>query len=222
MTSAEAIQELLASPELPNAVAQLSTALDSEKLRRERFYDEITPSMKAEFINGEVIVHSPVTLDHLQVSRNIMRMLDAYVAGQALGQVYPEKALIALTRNDYEPNIAYFKQEKADLFQVKQTKFPAPDLVVEIISPSTEKRDRGIKFIDYAAHGIREYWIVDPDARQLEQYKLDGESYKLVLKSGSGELESFVVEGFKIPIQAVFDSRLALQALKQFLQNWPD
>ena len=221
MTSAEAIQELLASPEFPNAVAQLSTILEVEKQRRERFYDEITPSMKAEFINGEVIVHSPVALQHLQVSRNIMRMLDGYVAGKAMGQVFPEKALIALTRNDYEPDISYFGKEKADRFKANQSKFPAPDLVVEILSPSTEQRDRGIKFQDYAAHGVQEYWIVDPERQVLEQYQLQSGTYKLVLKSGTGELKSFVVEGFKIPVPAIFDSGLALQTLKQFLEGWP-
>jgi Uma2 family endonuclease len=221
MTSAEAIQELLASPELPNAVAQLSTILESEKQRRERFYDEITPSMKAEFINGEVIVHSPVTLSHLQASRNIMRMLDGYVAGQALGQVFPEKALIALTRNDYEPDISYFAKEKADKFSATQATFPPPDLIVEVLSPSTERRDRGIKFKDYAAHGVQEYWIVNPDARELELYRLEGGAYQLALKSGSGDVESFVVPGFTIPIKAIFDSELALQTLKQILQSWP-
>lgn len=218
MTSAEAIQELLASPALPNAVAQLSTALDSEKQRRERFYDEITPSMKAEFINGEVIVHSPVTLNHLNASRNIMRLLDPYVAHRGVGQVFSEKALIALTRNDYEPDITFFRKEKADRFRGDQTKFPAPDLIVEILSPSTEQRDRGIKFKDYAAHGVQEYWILNADDKELEQYQLQGSIYKLVLKSNSGEVQSSVVQGFKIPIQAVFDSDLALRTLKQILQ----
>ena len=221
MTSAEAIQELLASPEFPNAVAQLSTILEVEKQRRERFYDEITPSMKAEFINGEVIVHSPVALKHLEVSRNIMRMLDAYVAGKAIGQVFPEKALIALTRNDYEPDISYFTREKADRFKANQSKFPAPDLVVEILSPSTEQRDRGIKFRDYAAHGVQEYWLVDPERQELEQYSLASGAYRLVLKSGAGELESIVVEGFEIPIKAIFDAGLALQTVKQFVEGWP-
>jgi hypothetical protein len=61
VSSAEAIQELLDSPELPKAVERLAAVVDSERERRERFYDEIARSMKAEFINGEVIVHSPVS-----------------------------------------------------------------------------------------------------------------------------------------------------------------
>ena len=96
--------------------------------------------MKAEFINGEVIVHSRVTLNDLNASRNIMLLLDGYVTNLALGQVFSEKALVAMTRNDYEPDITFFTKEKALQFHCNQTKFPAPDLIVEILSPSTEQR----------------------------------------------------------------------------------
>jgi Uma2 family endonuclease len=218
MTSAEAIQELLASPELPIAVERLSTALESEKQLRAKFYEEITPSMKAEFINGEVVMHSPVSLNHLNAARNIMRLLDGYVAHRALGQVYSEKALIALTRNDYEPDITFFSEEKATHFTSAQTKFPAPDLIVEVISPSTEHRDRGIKFKDYAAHGVREYWIVNAEAKEVEQYRLEAKNYKLALKSNSGDVQSSVLAGFRIPIPALFDGDLAFRTLKEMLR----
>ena len=218
MTSAEAIQELLASPELPSAVAQLSSILESERQRRERFYEEITPEMKAEFINGEVIVHSPVTLNHLNASANLLLLLRAYARKKELGQVYAEKALVVLARNDYEPNITFFRNEKAALFEGDQLKFPAPDLAIEILSPSTEQRDRGIKFTDYAAHGVQEYWIVNTESRQVEQYRLEQGAYKLVVKSNSGDVESSVVKSFKIPVRAIFDNDLALETLKSFLQ----
>ena len=217
MTSAEAIQELLASPELPNAVAQLSSILESERRRRERFYEEITPEMKAEFINGEVIVHSPVTLNHLNASANLLLLLRAYARRKEMGQVYSEKALVVLARNDYEPDITFYSNEKAARFEGDQLKFPAPDLAIEILSPSTEQRDRGIKFKDYATHGVQEYWIVNAESRQVEQYRLEQGSYKLVVKSNSGDVESSVITGFRIPVRAIFDNDLALETLKGFL-----
>ncbi|WP_372632560.1 Uma2 family endonuclease [Cohnella sp.] len=55
----------------------------------------------------------------------------------------------------------------------------APDLVVEILSPSTRKRDKVVKAAAYAKHQVPEYWLVDPEARTLEQYRLDGERYEL-------------------------------------------
>ncbi len=81
-----------------------------------------------------------------------------------------KKVIIELTRNSYEPNICYFRKELADTFTDNQMLFPAPDFIVEILSPSTEKIDREIKFRDYAQHGVREYRIIDPDKETVEQY----------------------------------------------------
>ena len=69
--------------------------------------------------------------------------------------------MITLTRNDYEPDICFFRKDKSDNFTEDQVLFPAPDLVIEVLSDSTEKRDRGVKFKDYQAHKIEEYWIID-------------------------------------------------------------
>ncbi len=60
------------------------------------------------------------------------------------------------------PDICYFMAEKASQFSEDQVLFPAPDLVVAVLSESTKSNDRGIKFKDYEAHGIVEYWLVDP------------------------------------------------------------
>ena len=100
------------------------------------------------------------------------------------------------------------------IFPVTRCFFPAPDLVVEILSPSTKARDRGIKFKDYQAHGINEYWIIDPKDETLEQYHLFGEEYQLILKSAVGDVKSFAVEGFQIPIRAIFDDAENLKAIQ--------
>lgn len=97
--------------------------------------------------------------------------------------------------------------------------FPAPDLVVEVLSPSTEERDRGIKFEDYAAHGVGEYWLIDPDVETIEQYRLSGETYELVMKSRSGEIECAMIDGFTIPVRAVFDDEINQSALRLFLAS---
>ena len=64
--------------------------------------------------------------------------------------------LVGLTRNDFEPDIVFYGAEKAAALRPDQTTFPPPDLIVEVLSESTEARDRGIKMEDYAAHGVRE------------------------------------------------------------------
>jgi Uma2 family endonuclease len=135
-----------------------------------------------------------------------------------LGYVGFEKIMVSLTRNDYEPDICFFGTAKAAAFTPDQMRFPAPDLVVEVISESTERNDRGVKFEDYAAHGVQEYWIIDPDAETLEQYRLpeDSDAYQLVIKAMTGQVRSFAIPGFEVPVRAIFDpdaNQAALQTL---------
>lgn len=81
----------------------------------------------------------------------------------------------------------------------------APDLIVEILSPSTAKIDRGYKFDLYERCGVREYWIVDPQAQFLEVYNLDNGRY---LRTGLFETRqafNSVVLGFEVQLEALFE-----------------
>ena len=134
-----------------------------------------------------------------------------------------EKVMISLTRNDYEPDIVYFKKEKADLFTAGQVLFPAPDFVVEILSKKTALTDRTTKKEDYAAHGIGEYWIIDPQKQIIEQYLLISETdtsyFKPYIYRIGDDISSRVIEGFTIPVQAVFDEAVNLKTLTQIMQS---
>ena len=221
MIESEVFQKLTHRPDLPILVAQLNQFMDAERKARLQFRQDITPSVKAEFIAGEVIMHSPAKAKHLKATGRLVKLIDTFVAKNQLGQVFTEKALITLTRNDYEPDIVYFARDKAEQFHENQMEFPAPDFVVEVLSSSTEIRDRGIKFTDYAMHSIREYWIVDCDEQTIEQYVLrDGNAvYHLAQKMHGGTLESTVVIGLKVPVAAVFDDAENLRAIELILKS---
>ena len=212
------LKQLLDSPRLPFIARRIDAVLADEKRRRRQFYAQISEEDKAEFINGEIVMHSPVRLRHNVSSKRLLVLMDAYVNSRRLGYVGFEKIMVSLTRNDYEPDICYFNPAKAAPFTPDQMRFPAPDLVVEVISESTEQNDRGVKFDDYAAHGVAEYWIIDPDAETLEQYLLPegGDVYRLAIKAMTGQVRSAAIPGFEIPVRAIFDpevSQAALQAL---------
>jgi Uma2 family endonuclease len=212
------VQDLL---EHPNAILLMKEAkaiLNHEAQKRIDFYNTITEQEKAEFINGEIILHSPVKLKHNKVSKYILKLLDNYVDEHNLGYVGIEKVLIALTRNDYEPDICFFGNEKSENFQPNQMRFPAPDLVVEILSKSTEFRDRGIKFEDYEAHRVSEYWLVDTDLKVVEQYILVNDKYELRLKASEAVIESLAIKDFKVSIPSFFDLELNKSALKEILK----
>lgn len=212
-----ALKPLLESPQLPAYVREMQRLLDEESEKREAFYDWLTPNVKAEFINGEIVVQSPAKKRHTDVSMNLSALLRAYVEMNDLGFVGAETVLISLTRNDYLPDICYFGREKAAELEPEQVKYPAPDFIVEVLSPSTAEVDRGIKFEDYAAHGVAEYWLVDPEIETVEQYVLQDDHYELLLKVKSGNLTSEIIGGFKIPVEAIFDSKVKNQVLAQLL-----
>ena len=174
------MEQIKQKPNLKILVDELNQIIEDENKRREEFYDAITESDKAEFINGEIVMHSPVKWEHLGIGGNLFMLMKAFCMKNNLGQVHSEKIMIHLNRNSYEPDIVFFTKEKAEKFTQKQMLFPAPDLVVEVLSPTTENNDRGIKFIDYALHGVQEYWLIDPTHQSVEQYLLqDGDNYEL-------------------------------------------
>jgi Uma2 family endonuclease len=208
------VSEIMNVPDAYLVLQAVQKALDEERERRLKFYNDVTEQEKSEFINGKIVVHSPVKMKHNKASLNLAQLMNIYVCTHDLGLVGIEKIMITLTRNDYEPDICFFRKEKAMMLTADQTLFPAPDLVVEILSTSTEARDRGVKFDDYQAHGIEEYWIIDPETETLEQYHLVDEEYKLIIKAPSIDVQSFAIEGFQIPIRAIFDDAENLKAIQ--------
>ncbi|MBO9614529.1 MAG: Uma2 family endonuclease [Dyadobacter sp.] len=209
------VSEIMNVPDAYLVLDAVQKALDEERKRRLKFYNDITEQEKTEFINGTIVVHSPVKMKHNKASLRLAQLINIYVCKHDLGFVGIEKIMITLTRNDYEPDICFFRKDKATMLTADQTLFPAPDLVVEVLSASTESRDRGVKFDDYQAHGIEEYWIIDPENETLEQYHLIGDEYKLILKAPNIDVSSFAIKGFQIPIRAIFDDAENLKAIQK-------
>ncbi|CAN5134532.1 Uma2 family endonuclease [soil metagenome] len=200
---------------------EIQVALNEERKKREAFYNDITDEFKVEFINGEVMMHSPVKKMHNEATGLLFHLIDLFVRKNKLGFVGIEKIMTALTRNDYEPDICFFGRQKADQFDRKQTLFPAPDLVIEVLSDGTAKRDRGIKFQDYQAHGVEEYWIIDADEPFIEQYHLVDGQYQLILKASEGNIRSFALPGFVMHVQAAFDEAINMQTMAAIFQSQP-
>lgn len=199
------LDALLDAPDLPELIGEAQRARGREKRLREKFYADITPEHKWEFIQGEVIMHSPALNRHLLASERLFNLLSAYVRVHQIGAVRHEKAMTSFPRNDYEPDVMFFGPAKAALIDPDTLKFPIPDFIAEVLSPSTEARDRGIKFRDYALHGVAEYWIIDPVAETVEPYLLADDVYPPVSPQTEGLLTSDVVPGFQIPVRALFD-----------------
>ncbi|MCB0521041.1 MAG: Uma2 family endonuclease [Lewinellaceae bacterium] len=215
------VDKIMAEPGALLIVQAANDRLKNEQQRRQAFYDLITEDDKAEFVNGEIIFHSPVVKVHNAVTKYLLKLLDTFVEEHDLGFVGVEKILTKFTRNDYEPDICFFGNEKASLFHDNQLFFPVPDFVVEVLSKSSQKaieHDTVTKHKDYELQGVAEYWIVDPHERVVEQHLLENGTYRLVLKSGEGTIHSQAVKGFSIPIAAIFDKKENRKALLNMLK----
>ena len=219
------LAKLLQRPDLPLLADAINRHLADERQRRARFREEITPSMKAEFINGVVIMHSLAQLRHLRVTRRSAVLLDLFAQEHGSGEVLIEKAMISTARNDYEPDVVFYRADRTRDFREDQLLFPAPDLIVEVLSPGTEKADRGTKFRDYALSEVPEYWIVDPEAQRVETYVFDPDTraYQhtatLAGHAEAGEvlLRVAALPGFTVPVRALFDDGTSRQARRDLL-----
>jgi len=220
MTIDDLVEEMLDHPNAHEMVKKVSNALEREKENRLKFREWLKDDVKAEFINGEIVMHSPVKRGHLIVTRNLHPLMQMYAVYKDLGEVSVEKALVETTRNDYEPDICYWTKKQAAGFDEDTMAHPPPTLVVEILSKGTQNKDRGVKFDDYAAHGIAEYWIIDPKKKIVEQYLLNEveKVYELFKKlTISKTLTSKALKGFKIPVKAIFDKQESLSTLRQLI-----
>ena len=216
----ELAAQLLESPKAPQIIQQVQAILNDEKTRRQAFYEWMDDDVKAEFINGEIVVHSPALHRHNSAVMFLSTLLNAFVSERDLGIVLVEKTLIELTRNSYEPDICYFGPAKAATIKPDLLYYPAPDLVIEVLSKSTQKNDREIKFEDYATHGVAEYWIIDPTRQTIELFTLDAdtEAYALVGLYRMGDMvSSRQLVGFTIPVKAAFDAGANVAALRTLL-----
>jgi Uma2 family endonuclease len=212
-------------PSLPLLLDRIHHRLDDERLKRAEFRSWLTEDVKAEFINGSILMHSPAADDHNEATGQLYRAASLYADVFNLGKVRVEKALIGMTRNDYEPDIAFWRKEVADRFEPGMNVYPVPDLIVEVLSPGKEniKRDTETKYEDYAAHGVREYWIVDPKKQTVEQYLLSEtapERFELHKKAIlTDNIESKVLAGFAIPVKAIFDAKSNAYAIQQLVKG---
>lgn len=215
------LEQLTRSPKAAVYLEAVNRMLQVEAGARRRFRESLSGSEKAEFINGEVLMHSPANARHLLATGHLFSLLYHYTVKHQLGVVFSEKALIGLSRNDYEPDVCFFPRTTAEQWDRGINVFPAPIFIAEVLSPSTEARDRGVKMEDYAAHQVGEYWLLDPEKEMVEQYVLppEGEAYDLQFKANCGQVQSTVIDGFEIEVAALFSATANQAALARLLEG---
>ena len=157
---------------------------------------------RAEWVDGEIVLMSPARLDHQDVLRFIARLVSAFVEAHGLGFVYFAPVVMRLpTRpSGREPDLLFVASQHADRLRDTYVDGPA-DLVVEIVSPDSEERDRVEKLSEYEAAGIAEYWLVDLPRREAVFYRLgeDGR-YRSTALDSDGSYRSRVLPEFRLRV----------------------
>ncbi|MEM1059500.1 MAG: Uma2 family endonuclease [Verrucomicrobiota bacterium] len=125
-----------------------------------------------QLIDGELIMSPSPTSKHQRIVLNLAVLLTQYGKSKKSGQTYVAPLDVELPGGHIvEPDVMYISRERAEI--IKEPRIVgAPDLVVEVLSPANARLDRQRKRELYAASGVRELWIVDPDAERLEVFRL--------------------------------------------------
>lgn len=125
-------------------------------------------STRYEIIDGELVVTPSPRPRHQEIVLDLGRILVDFVRSERLGRILPGPVDVLFAEGDYlVPDLVFVREDRTGIVTDRGIEGP-PDLVVEILSPSTEARDRGVKLDRYRLYGVREYWIVDPDSRSVE------------------------------------------------------
>jgi len=161
-----------------------------------------------ELIHGEVRVTPSPTTRHQAVLQNLSMNLGPYVVKNHLGEVYTAPLDVRLGEDmALQPDLIFISNANAAIIQ-EDWIAGSPDLVVEVLSPSTAAHDRGTKLRIYGNASVPEVWFIDAWAKIVEIFKLHGNKYFVEASlAGDQVLVSSLFPEWQLPLQDLFDFR---------------
>ncbi len=168
-------------------------------------YKNTPEDERYELIDGELIMAAAPKKAHQRVDMRLGAKFFVHVESNDLGEVFSAPFDVYLTEtNVVQPDLLFVSKERLDIITEANVQ-GAPDLVVEILSPSTASVDWTTKRELYAKHGVKEFWIVAPDARLVWLMLLREDDYDVVGIYGDGQtVTSTVIEGFSVNLSDIF------------------
>jgi len=147
---------------------------------------------------------SPVTFHQIIIGRihlSLARFLERRSLGIAL--IAPMDVFLSET-NVYQPDVIFISSERRNIITEKGIE-GAPDLVVEVLSPSTARYDKGSKLKIYARTGVKEMWLVDPEAKNIQIFRLDENAeIPAATRGDNAFLSSSLLPGWKLKTSTIF------------------
>lgn len=158
-----------------------------------------------ELIDGEHFVTPAPTPKHQDIVGKLYARLLAFVEANSLGNVYISPVDVVFEEHTVlEPDILFLSQARRGIVG-EDAIHGAPELVVEVLSPSTFYHDLRRKMTAYSQFGVQEYWIVDPEKQTIELYERAGGELQLARKFTSQEtFRSRLLPGFQLDMHTIF------------------
>jgi len=175
---------------------------DYERLYTVEEYYKIREDIRSELYEGYLVIMQSPSIRHQAIQMNISAHLYMFLKGKKC-KVFPTLGA-RLFENEatvFEPDIMVVCDETK---LIKQNCNGAPDLVIEILSPSTTRMDRKLKFDKYQKAGVKEYWIVDPERNLLEVNLLVNDKYMTTIYYETDKVSVSIFDGFEIDLAEVF------------------
>ena len=161
-----------------------------------------------ELIEGELFVSRAPRLPHQLVVQNLQVALVNYLQSNRIGTVVPGAGAVFSDYDAVIPDLVFVRNERWDEIVANERFIGAPDLVVEVMSPGKENRERDllVKRQLYGKYGVEEYWVVDPENRTVEIYRLLQRSLeKVVTFADQDTLTSPILPGFELYVHTIFN-----------------
>jgi Uma2 family endonuclease len=163
-----------------------------------------------EWIDGKVIRLTPATLFHNNLTKYVTGLLDAYLELRPIGKtiVQPFVYNMPALKRKREPDLMLLLNDNAG--ELTETSYVgAADIVIEVVSKESSKRDRGDKFDEYEASGVREYWLIDSRRKDAAFYRLNAEAqFERVDINKQGEYETPLLPGLRVHIATLWETML--------------
>jgi Uma2 family endonuclease len=161
-----------------------------------------------EIIDGELYMSTSPTPNHQTIVHDFSFTLIAYLRGHPIGKVFPAPLEVYFSEiNLTRPDIMFISNEHLDIIKPTQIK-GAPDLVIEELSPNTEKRDRTVKLKMYAKLGVEEYWMAREKTTTIQIFRpREGKLVPVARLGKTDMLTSPLFPGLEIPLDEIFNLR---------------
>lgn len=175
----------------------------SPKLTYEDFLRFPEDGRRHELIDGEHHVTASPETRHQRILRRLSFAIESWLRTHPLGEMFFAPFDVKLSEFDVVvPDLIYLAAAKAEHVQTRGL-FAAPDLVVEILSPSTRRIDEGIKRKLYERVGVEEYWVIDPKTDMVKIYRRSGAGFgpaEALSRTGGGALTTPQLPGLEIAL----------------------